>query len=121
MVCLDTNVFIYISNKTLKRTLLLNVDAAYSTISKIEALGYGKITAIEQSILEQLFDEYEHLTINDLIIQRTISIRQRYKIKLPDAIIAATAIENDCTLWTVNEEDFQKIPDLKLFNPLSKK
>lgn len=121
MICLDTNILIYITDKTLSRTLLSNVDAAYSTITKIEALGYGKITAIEQSILEQLFEEYEHLTINDSIIQRTIIIRQRHNIKLSDAIIAATAIENDCVLWTANDVDFQKVSDLKLFNPLNKK
>jgi predicted nucleic acid-binding protein len=39
-------------------------------------------------------------------------------MSLGDAIIAATALENDCVLWTANIEDFAHIDGLRLRNPL---
>ena len=39
-------------------------------------------------------------------------------IKLPDAIIAATALVHGLTLWTHNTDDFKDVPQLKLFDPM---
>ncbi|MDR0581942.1 MAG: hypothetical protein LBG31_03145 [Prevotellaceae bacterium] len=39
------------------------------------------------------------------------------KIKLPDAIIAATALANNMVLLTNNEKDFSRIPGLQIINP----
>jgi predicted nucleic acid-binding protein len=39
------------------------------------------------------------------------------RIKVPDAIIAATALEYSLQLVSRNEEDFSQIQDLKLVNP----
>ena len=47
----------------------------------------------------------------------TILIRKSNKIKLPDAIIAATAIVNNITLVTCNSDDFKLINGLKMLNP----
>jgi tRNA(fMet)-specific endonuclease VapC len=55
--------------------------------------------------------------INDKIIQETIRIRKIFKIKLPDALIAATAIINNLTLIADNDKDFKKVPELKYINP----
>jgi predicted nucleic acid-binding protein len=44
-------------------------------------------------------------------------LRKKYKIKLPDAIIAATAIVNDFTLISHNFKDFLKITELHFINP----
>jgi predicted nucleic acid-binding protein len=51
------------------------------------------------------------------IVVQTISIRKEYKIKLPDAIIAATALVFNLTLITNNVNDFKNIPNLELSNP----
>ena len=58
-------------------------------------------------------------TVFDLtedIIIRTISLRRSRRIKIPDAIIAATALEYDLTLITHNTSDFTGIPNLKLLD-----
>jgi predicted nucleic acid-binding protein len=44
-------------------------------------------------------------------------LRQQHKIKLPDAIIAATAMAEGLTLITRNSDDFKNINSLKLLNP----
>jgi predicted nucleic acid-binding protein len=46
-----------------------------------------------------------------------IEIRQQKKIKLGDAIIAATALLNNFTLVTRNQKDFEKINGINILNP----
>jgi len=57
------------------------------------------------------FSEVYH--IDDEIIDKTIDLRKKHKIKLPDAIIAATAIVNNFILISHNIKDFQKINELQ--------
>ena len=45
--------------------------------------------------------------------KKELEIRKKYKIKLPDAIIAATAVEKDLVLVTRNTNDF-KLKGLKI-------
>lgn len=47
------------------------------------------------------------------IIEETIRLRKQIKIKIPDAIIAATALTNNMTLITRNTNDFTGIVNLK--------
>ena len=47
------------------------------------------------------------------IVQKTIEIRKKHKLKLPDAIIIATAIFLDIEILS-NDQQFLKIPELKL-------
>ena len=56
-------------------------------------------------------------TLSPAIVQRTIELCKQIKIKLPDAIIAATALTENLTLVTRNNNDFENIPNLKLLNP----
>jgi predicted nucleic acid-binding protein len=58
--------------------------------------------------------------ITDEIVDETIAIRRAYKIKLPDAIIAATAINKKLILVTRNVTDFKIIQELVLVNPWDK-
>lgn len=48
---------------------------------------------------------------------KTAELRKAYKIKLPDAIIAATALVYDLTLITRNVSDFKNIDELNVINP----
>ncbi len=45
-----------------------------------------------------------------------IEIRRKYKIKLPDAIVAATSLCNHLTLTTRNTKDFERIEELEVIN-----
>ena len=40
-----------------------------------------------------------------------------HKLSLPDALIAATAIESNSELYTLNLKDFRFIPQLNLYQP----
>lgn len=48
---------------------------------------------------------------------KTVELRKQYKIKLPDAIIAATALVSDLQLITRNTAGFKDLRKLQLLNP----
>ena len=55
--------------------------------------------------------------LNQSIKLKTIEIRKKYRLKLPDAIIAASALANNHILITNNVSDFDKIFKLKVIDP----
>lgn len=57
------------------------------------------------------------ITLTDEIADLTIKIRRSSKIKLPDAVIAATSLNDDLILVTRNDKDFRNVQDLEIYNP----
>ncbi|MGH2642633.1 MAG: PIN domain-containing protein, partial [Chitinophagaceae bacterium] len=57
------------------------------------------------------------LDLTSDVVTASIGIRKNQRTKLPDAIIAATAITYGFKLITRNIADFRNIPDLELINP----
>lgn len=51
------------------------------------------------------------------MIERAIRLRQQKKMKLGDAIIAATALEFGLPLVTRNVDDFKHVAGLEIINP----
>jgi toxin FitB len=119
MVLLDTNIFIYISQGKLPATTTLDTDIAHASVTQIEALGYSRLTTQEMHTLSELFDRSYTLDLIQPIVQTAIALRQRHAMSLGDAIIAATALEHQVELWTANNDDFLRIDDLQVLNPLS--
>jgi predicted nucleic acid-binding protein len=115
---LDTNIFIYLANGLLKMQTIKNTDLAFSSIVKIEALGYARATVAEQSYLEELFSECQQIDLGETVLQRAIRLKQQKKMSLGDSIVAASALEYDCELWTANTKDFAHIEELRIHNPL---
>jgi predicted nucleic acid-binding protein len=66
---------------------------------------------------EELAATVSILPLDEVVVKDTIALRKSHKIKLPDAIIAATARSHGLTLVSRNEADFQKITGLSLINP----
>ncbi len=92
---------------------LVNENPQISIMTRIESLSY----LTPQIEIFRSFVNYS--TVFDLtedIIIRTIALRRSRRIKIPDAIVAATALEYDLTLITHNTSDFQGIPNLKLLD-----
>lgn len=118
MICFDTNIVIYLGNQTLSEGVIGEEPICYSSISFIEALGYPEILAAEEQRIKELFATMIEIPLSDPIIQAAVRLRQLRKMSLGDAIVAATAIENDCTLWTANTVDFTQVDGIRLHNPL---
>lgn len=87
-----------------------------SVITKIEVLGFNAPAQYYQ-LLTNFMDDVTMLGLTGEVVARSIDIRKNYKTKLPDAIIAATALVYDLTLITRNMADFKNIADLPVVNP----
>ena len=73
--------------------------------------------AAEEAALRQFISYCTELPLDELTIQHTIRLRQQHRVKLPDAIIAATALAHGLTLLTRNVSDFQALAGLTLIDP----
>jgi len=118
----DTNIFIYHLNNQLSESgenllrMGLMGQGAYSVISRIEVLGFQQ-SNLEEARAKQLLSRLVELPLTLEIAERTIQLRKHFKIKVPDAIIAATALEYSLQLITRNTADFSNIEALRLANP----
>jgi hypothetical protein len=88
-----------------------------SVINRIELLGWLPADLDFAADLALFVTSSREFDLTEPIIQQTIDIRRKAKIKLPDAIIAATAIVNNLTLLSDNDVDFLRVPRLKYLNP----
>ena len=114
----DTNVLIYLSKFILKPEQILNDENSISIITKIEVLGFQFLNNDERDLLLAICNELKVIRLTDLIAEETINIRQSYRIKLPDALIYATALVENVPLLTNNIKDFISIDrGVKLINP----
>jgi len=116
---IDTNIIIYLTQKKIKiNDFAREVDnLCISTITYMEALGFPFQDRKEETAITKLCDSFERIFLTEDIERQTILIRKMHKIKLPDAIIAATAITCHLTLVSVNSSDFSKIAGLRLLSP----
>ena len=91
---------------------IINEEFIVSFITYIEFLGYKDISVNSQNFIACA----NVIEINKTIIDTCIELRKTKRIKLPDAIIASTAIALDLVLITNNEKDFNSIDKLKIIN-----
>ena len=116
---LDTNSIIDFSAKRLSNKAhqyiaqIIDESPQISIINKIELLGFSNVPTQIISFTDNAFV----IALDDDITAKTIELRKKYKIKLPDAIIAATALVFELTLITGNIDDFKNIEGIDILNP----
>ena len=110
----DTNAFVYLLQKKSFILPLLDSEWFFSFITEIELLGKPRLQAAELKTLKQLLKVAKKLTHVDEINEKAIALRQRYAIKTPDALIAATARQYKVPLLTA-DTGFAKIKEINLF------
>ena len=91
-------------------------QVAISIITRIELLG-KLVPAPELAFLQSFVQSGEVFPLDEPTVQRTIRLRQQHRVKLPDAIIAATALAHDLPLLTRNGSGFQATAGLVVVNP----
>ena len=117
---MDTNILIYLSKKELKLEDFADVNDTLfiSVISYMEAKGFQFKNKHEATIIEAVCDNLIKVQLTDDVIEKVIDLRKKFKIKLPDAIILASAIENNLKLVTRNIQDFKAAANTNiLVNP----
>lgn len=114
-VMIDTNIAIALLNGDEKLAEMFEgKDVRISFITELELLCKPGLKVSEKKEIQAFIDDCTVLEINSSIKEITISIRQSGKIKLPDAIIAATSIFWNLPFFT-RDEDFKNISGLNCF------
>jgi len=120
---LDSNICIYLSQKALIASDIISPAdfVAISIITYMETLGFDFKEDFEENYLINFFAKLSILPINGAIANRVIAYRKKKKVKLPDAILLATAREYNCKLVTRNTTDFNDLDDqVEMVNPFDK-
>lgn len=124
MPCLiDSNVLIDYLNCSVSVPLVENFERALaagsvvSVITTMELLGWRGHTQQSRTDAENLLRSMGEIFISPQIVNQVIKLRSEITIKLPDAIIAASALVEGLSLMTHNTEDFKAISGLVLIDP----
>ena len=116
---LDSNVIIDLFGNKLpddRATFIKKLPILISVVSRIELIGRYEPTVKYLQKINSFLHDATIYELDETIILQAIDIRQKNKIKLPDAIIAATARTNKMTLITHNIDDFKTIRGLKIID-----
>ena len=118
---LDRNLIIYAAKPEYPglRRLIAARSPAVSAVSKVEVLGYHKLSEDDRQQFEKFFAASQVLPVSDAVVARAIVLRQSRKMSLGDALIAATALESGRELHTHNLKDFEGIPGLVVIDPIA--
>ena len=105
---IDSNIVIYsyLDKYQYLRKLIIDESARVSEISRIEVLGYHKLTTDEEKYFLDIFNFVTVVIPSKEIFDKAIQLRKLHNLKLGDSLIASTAIIHDLTLYTRNVDDF---------------
>ena len=82
---------------------VLTSNCAYSAITRMELLGYLGISVDEEKLIKDRLSKFNYLPITSEIEDMAITFRRTRKMKLPDAIIAATAKHHGLELLSLDK------------------
>ncbi|MEP7111229.1 MAG: type II toxin-antitoxin system VapC family toxin [Ferruginibacter sp.] len=123
----DTNTAIYFLQQQFPRgaekfidDLVKDEQPVISAITEIELLCWKTATEKDLEVLHNFINDALVIESGQPIKLKTADIRKTHKIKLPDAIIGATALVYDLTLLSRNVSDFSNINGIKIINSWNK-
>ena len=81
---------------------LMAHQCAFSAVTRMELLGFPGITADEDALIRQRLAQFTYLAISTGIEDAAIALRRSPRVKIPDALIAATALCHGLKLLTMD-------------------
>lgn len=120
MRLIDSNLIIYFALPGFDwlNAHIQTIDAHFSSLTKVEVLGYHLLQPREKTFFETYFNSITALHPTSEIIQTAIQLRQTRKMSLGDSVIAATALVHNLELYTHNVVDFSNINGLNVVDPI---
>lgn len=123
-IILDTNIIIFASKQIIdfQKILEKSDDLYVSIITYMEVYGYEFENPMEKEAIDLFFEGLEVIEINSEVAEQVIMYRKNKnkKIKLPDAIILATAKYLNAELITDDWDDFQVVDDNVIISNIDK-
>ncbi len=120
---LDTNILIYYFNDDPSVQPIFEEiqdgDAVgfYCPITWVELLCYPDLTQTEANLMREFLRTLSSVSLMESVLDCAAEIWRNYRVRLADALIAACALVEGCTLVTRNVEDFRRIEGLSILNP----
>ncbi|MES2268173.1 MAG: type II toxin-antitoxin system VapC family toxin [Bacteroidota bacterium] len=112
-IVIDTSLIINLFNGVSEvQELIEGRNLFVSIVSEIEVLSFSGLSITDKKLIKDFLSKCHIVDIEPAIKELTIDIRSNTKIKLPDAIIAATAMYYDLPLFTM-DKGFKRLPDLQ--------
>lgn len=99
----DTNIVVYLIQGNARLIKLLSeVDVTISFMTQIEVFAHPEMTEEKAAVFSEVMSVFDVIDITPDIKIETIRIRRDYKLKIPDAIIAASALVSNVPLLTAD-------------------
>jgi len=130
--CVDTNIIVYTLQGLEPAIRFMkdneNIELIFSVIVEAELFSSSKLTKEDEHDLRIILELGDIIDINSQValkagkLRRLSKSHQNRTLKLPDALIAATAIEYEAVLTTCNEDDFAHMSNygLTMYNPFKR-
>ena len=109
---LDTNVVLYLLGGRLAEGLPAG-EYLTSVITEMELLSYPSLTKEEERQIRSFLGEVRVIGLGEEVKERAIELRRKHGMKLPDAIVAATALAGEAELCK-NDRKMGLVPELKV-------
>jgi predicted nucleic acid-binding protein len=118
---LDSNILIYAAKVQTREieAMVTSSENAVASVVQIEVYGFPGLKDEEKAALDVLFRRLTVHSLDTVVIERAITLRQQRKMGLADGIIAATALVHGLPLVTRNVGDFKQVAGLKLVDPFA--
>lgn len=117
---LDTNAIVaLLQGEKLLVQLLQRADwVGISLISRIEFLVFSGLSQADRDLFQQFLQRVEVIGLaasDSPLIESIIEVRQQYRLKLPDAMIAAITLQKSASLVT-RDQGFTKVRNLTVIS-----
>jgi len=109
---LDTNVVLYFLAGRLAEPLPSG-DYLVSVISELEPLSYPQLTDSEENEIRSFLSDVTVVELNAEVRGAAVRLRREHNLKLPDAIVCATAFVMDAELLT-NDLRLARLTDVRV-------
>jgi predicted nucleic acid-binding protein len=115
---LDTNAIVYYLNDdpdavaTLRGVFAQDSPVYVSTVTELELFAFPNLSRDEESLIEALLATISIIPLDSHVARIAALVRRQYRVKVPDTIIAATAMFTGSTLLSRNTRDFRRIANL---------
>lgn len=111
---IDTNIFISLFNQELTQPVP-NGNIGYSVITSIEILSFKSLSLEEENLIRSTLKTLIEVSLDATIAEKTIQLRRKYRLKIPDAVILASAWECAAVLIT-NDQQLSKISEVQVIS-----